>query len=288
MSKLAFSDEILAAYADGELDAETARAVSKAAQIDPRLAQRIALFKGTAELARGAFAPEAPPVPDALLASVQAAIERARAAQPTDAQTSRVERRPDARQTPTLQIAQPPRPQRAANQPHWAVAASVAAVAVGVLAFIAGRQSLPDAQIAAAAPAGIVLTADASQLQQWQNTLSQVPSGQERTIARARGDAVRMGMLASFRDSGGSLCREFSWTVPRQPSVAGVACQDGAAGKAAWTLAFAATAWHVDGGYTPASAGTALDAYVKSIGGGAILDQAQERDALGLDAAPQK
>jgi hypothetical protein len=288
MSNLAFSDETLMAFADGELDADTTRAVQDAALADQRIAQRIALFKGTAKLAHDAM--PAPAVTDALMASVQAAVARAKATRLADAQLPEqapvLERPGDLPHAPITPT--PARTRPAANQAYWALTASVASLAVGVLGFLAGRQSLPDPQLALAAPAGIVLTADASQLQQWQNTLAQVPSGQERELVSPKGSPARMGMLASFRDSSGALCREFSWTVAQQPSVAGVACQDGPQGQAAWRLAYAAAALHVQGGYTPASAGSALDAYVKSIGGGAILSQAQELEALRLSAVPPK
>ena len=284
MSPLPFNDETLMAFADGELDADTARAVQAAAQTDSRVAQRIALFRGTAQMVRNALPNPAPEVPEALRASVQAAIARAKTQRLQDASlteqpanATRPVNLPDSRAH-----AAPSRP--AANQSYWALAATVASVAVGVLAFLAGRYSAPDTTLALAAPAGIVLTADTSQLQQWRAALSQLPSGQERELKSQAGSA-RMAMLASFRDSSGALCREFSWTTARQPIVAGVACQDaGASGMPDWRLAYAAEAIHVQGGYSPASASSALDAYVRSIGGGPILDEAQEREALGATA----
>jgi anti-sigma factor RsiW len=288
MSKLTFNDETLMAFADGELDAASTRAVQEAALADPRIAQRIALFKNTARLAHDAM--PAPVVPDALMASVQAAIARAKATRHADAQLP--EQAPVVKRPSDLSSAQvtqaPARARPAANQAYWALCASFASIGLGVVGFLAGRHGQPDPQLALTVPAGIVLTTDATQLRLWQNTLAQVPSGQERELASSRGSSARMGMLASFRDSSGALCREFSWAVVRQPVVAGVACQDSPQGQVAWRLAYAAAAMHMEGGYAPASASSALDAYVKSIGGGALLNETQERDALGLTAGPQK
>lgn len=282
MSPLPFSDETLMAFADGELDADTARAVQTAAQSNPEVAQRIALFRGTAQMLRNAQPNPAPAVPEALQAFLLAAIARAKtqrtqdaslSEQPTDA--TRPAHIPSTNDHAANETARP-----AANQSYWALAATVASMVVGVMAFLAGRYSAPDATLAQAAPAGVVLTADASQLQEWRATLSQTPSGQERAFKGQAGDA-RMAVLASFRDSSGALCREFSWTTAQQPSVAGVACQDKSpTGETDWRLAYAAQAMHVPGGYTPASASTALDAYVRSIGGGPILSEAQELEAL--------
>ncbi len=282
MSPLTFDDETLMAFADGQLDAATVRLVEATAQTDARVAQRIALFRGTADMVRSALPNPAPAVPEALQASVVAAIARAKTPRAHDAglaeQPASASR--PAHLTDASAQAAPGATRPAANQSYWALAATVASMAVGVLAFFAGRYSAPDATLAQAPSAGIVLTADAAQLQQWRATLSELPSGQERELKGHTGGA-RIAMLASFRDSSGALCREFSWATAQQPAVAGVACQDtGAAGATDWRLAYAAQAMHVPGGYTPASASSALEAYVRSIGGGAILDEAQERAAL--------
>jgi len=72
-----FSDETLMAYADGALDAETARRVAEAAARDAAVARRIALFRDTgALLAQARAARAAPPVPGALMARARAALAR--------------------------------------------------------------------------------------------------------------------------------------------------------------------------------------------------------------------
>src|SRR5579859_449852 len=69
-----FSDEILMAYADGELDAATRAAVEAAAAADPQLAQRIAQHRSLRASLRAAFDPVlTEPVPERLLAAARGA-----------------------------------------------------------------------------------------------------------------------------------------------------------------------------------------------------------------------
>ena len=64
----AFTDEQLAAYADGELPAAEARAVADATRADPALARRLAAFTETRRVLRDAFADTvSEPVPERLL-----------------------------------------------------------------------------------------------------------------------------------------------------------------------------------------------------------------------------
>ena len=74
-----FNDEMLMAYVDAELDASTARLVEQAVKDNPDLAARVEAFRGSAAIAKQAFAAKLEePVPDALLKSVNAAIEKER------------------------------------------------------------------------------------------------------------------------------------------------------------------------------------------------------------------
>ncbi|MEN9063453.1 anti-sigma factor family protein [Ponticoccus litoralis] len=64
MAEPKLTDEILMAYADGELDASTARAVEAAIETDPEVAERVALFGDTARvLKQAAQARPEPPCP---------------------------------------------------------------------------------------------------------------------------------------------------------------------------------------------------------------------------------
>ena len=72
MTNSTVSDEMLMAYADGELDADSAAAVARAIQADPALALRAEQFSKSRVIARAAFAEIlSQPVPDRL---VQAAL----------------------------------------------------------------------------------------------------------------------------------------------------------------------------------------------------------------------
>ena len=55
MSELHLSDEILMAFADGELDEPIAAAVAKAMAEDPGIARRIVDFQKSRRLTRSAF-----------------------------------------------------------------------------------------------------------------------------------------------------------------------------------------------------------------------------------------
>lgn len=74
MSGASVSDDVLTAYADGELDADEAARVREAVAADPALARRLAALREAREAARAAYADVArEPVPAALIASVLAA-----------------------------------------------------------------------------------------------------------------------------------------------------------------------------------------------------------------------
>ena len=79
MERREFGDETLMAYADGELDAETARAVEAAAATDAELAQRIAMFSRTRDvLGELARARPLEPLSPALGARVEETLRAAR------------------------------------------------------------------------------------------------------------------------------------------------------------------------------------------------------------------
>ncbi|GHD43996.1 anti-sigma factor [Thalassobaculum fulvum] len=74
MSETEFSDEVLMAFADRELDPATAREIARRRETDPALDARIRVFEQTAGLARRALEPLArEPVPFRLLAAAQGA-----------------------------------------------------------------------------------------------------------------------------------------------------------------------------------------------------------------------
>ena len=74
MSHLHLSDEILMAFADGELDEPVAKAVEQAMLSDPDITKRIVGFLRSRSLARSALFREPVGVPPELYAAVQARI----------------------------------------------------------------------------------------------------------------------------------------------------------------------------------------------------------------------
>jgi anti-sigma-K factor RskA len=258
VSERAFDDETLMAHADGELDAQTAREVERAIRADPALAARVDAFRRTAEQARAAFAADLDqPVPAALLASVRAAAARA-ATRPAQAPAAEPFAAP---RTPWWQIA--------ANQPAFALAASVAILTAGFFGYFLGTTGDAD-------PAGgLGLAASARENAAVLAALREVPSGERRAL----GASATVEMLASFRASGGALCREFKLVRAQRSETTALACASGRE----WTIAFEATAATSGSDYLPAGSQAAVDAYLGSIGAGAPLTAAEERAALAAE-----
>jgi hypothetical protein len=69
---MSFSDEILAAYVDGELDAAAGADIERAARSDPSVAERIARYRGLRERLQAVYAPVLDePVPERLHAALR-------------------------------------------------------------------------------------------------------------------------------------------------------------------------------------------------------------------------
>ncbi|MBL8697515.1 MAG: anti-sigma factor [Alphaproteobacteria bacterium] len=122
-------DVMLMAYVDGEVDAATARDIETAIAADPALRARVAMFRESASLTRGAFTEVLhEPVPDRLLAAIRGPVLAAAAAAPVAASAHNV-----------VTLNRPAAPPRATGwrTAGWAAAAAIAAVAV----FAAGQRS---------------------------------------------------------------------------------------------------------------------------------------------------
>lgn len=255
MSEERFDDETLMAYADGELDPARAASVEAAMARDPAIARTVSLFRGTAAAARMAVEAETPPVPDALRARVEEAIARAGTAPSAPSVGTPV--------TPTVHAT----PMRtAANSPLYAIAASVAIVAVAVGAYFAGaRQGDPSI-----AP-GLAVVAPGAERAAFEDALAAAPAGSARTLQP--GSSV--SLTATFRDGSGHLCREFRVERTGADAVAGVACRAGGT----WSVAFAAMQ-PGDDAFTPAAGSSLLDAFLSERGASPPLDAADEAAAL--------
>lgn len=244
-----FDDITLMRYADGELDAETSAAIERAMPEDEALVARIAAFDESRRQAKAAFAPLLDePVPEALTASVRALIDKqnVNAAPVADAKIIDFPNR--AQQPPARRWVLP-------------LAASLAAALLGSFAGYRLAGSPAEDSLSLAGVLGPQLDA----------TLLSIASGEQVAL-----DNGALRAIATFRDAGGSLCREFELDRAGGGTIVSVACrQDGA-----WRLAFAAAAPAANGGYAPASSLEALDAYLSAIDAQPPLQQEDEKKAL--------
>jgi anti-sigma factor RsiW len=249
----AFDDRTLMAFADGELDDETAAAIEQAMATDDDLAGRVALFLDTRIQAKDALRPLVDePVPEALSRSVRRMADEARSRSETAAPAA------------TIATAARTRPPVARRPWLMPLAASLAAIVFGLGGYLIGAGDGSAPQGFAVAGLGSPALSEA---------LGQVPSGQEAVLANSGG---RLRAVASFRDAGGVLCREFEVDTAADSSVVSVACRE----DDAWSVRFAVVAPVRDGGYAPASSMEALDAYLASAGAHEPLSPADEAAAL--------
>jgi hypothetical protein len=253
---MTYDDDILMAYADGELDPELRTRIASALQADPELAARVASHQ---LLRRDVFAAYAgtldEPVPQRLRQVEAAAPAGARV---VDLGAARM-----ARQT----AAQP-----AGRRPAWSQWGAMAAMlVVGVLAGSLGAGWLGAGQeLAVARSADGQLTAGGDLAQALDRRLA----------GAADASGVRVGL--SFRSTAGTYCRTFQLGAS-----AGLACRE----RGAWRVPILAQAAPQAGTYRQASAAlppAVMDAVDARIAG-STLDAAAERTARDLrweSAAP--
>lgn len=190
---MTLSEEMLMAFADGELDAAACASVEQAMREDPQIAQRVARHRALRERLQGEFAAELQqPVPERLLAA-------ARNVPPQS--THKVLDMQEARNARTA---------KARPNFNWRPLTAVAAsVLLGLgLGFALFRQG--DAPLIRTA--GGVLVA--------QGELDRALSNQL-AAGQAKDSSVRLGV--SFLAKAGDYCRSFS--LSGSSSTAGIACR---------------------------------------------------------------
>jgi len=257
VSDTEFSDEMLMAFADRELDPATAREIARRRETDPELDARIRVFEQTAGLARQALDPIAnEPVPFRLLAVAQGASQGANGGAKQDADQGANQDTPRGGGGFTV------------SRELMALAASVLLV-VGIGAgFLASVW--PDGE----APGGLAAL-DACGGAGLSRALETAASGEQRVDG-----GCAIVPVASYRDEAGAVCRAFqaasggsSGAGKSSPeAMAGIACRDDAGN---WRTRVA-----VD--LTPRQG--AGDAYRPASGAGVGLDAL--RAAAGLKAVP--
>lgn len=255
MTTHTFDDEILMAYADGELDAATAELVEQAMETDDAVAERVALFLETRLRARSEHEP-AEDVPPALRASVEKAISDARDREEV-AQASAVV---------ALRVAANDRKRKKIDVP-MPIAASIFAALAGLIGYsigVAGYTDGADLRMAGLSVPGLPAL------------LSSSPSGTE----VAMGDTqARFRAIATFTQPDGTLCREFEVSNADRSTLVSVACRQ----DRNWRVDFAVVARGGDDGYAPASSLESLDAYLGAISAGEPVDLDEEAALLAAD-----
>lgn len=265
-----YSDEVLMAFADGELDAATRGAIEQAMRQDPAMAQRVAAHQALRAHVSAAFAPVLDePAPARLTARVQSMAN-----------------------APLLQKAAPPRggiviqlaavraskgqaqavPVKSASRwswPQWG--ALVATLVVGV---VAGRFAIPWFYGEPSVPS---LMADKGGALIARGPLAGALTQQS---ASDTGSRVKIGL--SFVSKQGSYCRSFVLADGGgMPGMAGLACQSGAG----WVIAaiaeedqpaFAPESYRMAGAQMPPAILAAIDQRIV----GQALEAAEEQQAL--------
>jgi len=250
-----FTDEMLMRFADGELDMDEMAVIEQAMETDDELVSRVAMFIETKAQAQASLKPLLDePVPEKLLASVEAMVA---------AQKAR-----DAAGAPAATVL-PFEPRRAADPARpaprrWTLplAASIAAVVGGLAGYWAGGGSTPSSGTQLAGGVGTELA----------EALASVPASQEVALA----DGTRFRAIASFRNDLAELCREYELDRADRSTTVSVACHAGDD----WTVNFMVAAAGGTDGYAPASSTEALDAYLSAIEAGEPLSADDEAAAL--------
>ena len=244
MSELHLTDEILMAFADGELEEPVAAAVARVMAQDPAVARKIVEFQQSRRLTRSVFASNlAPDVPSELRAAIAAQIEAYEAA-------SKTGERPEPVVAASLW-------RKRAYPMKMALAASLAAVAVASGYFV-GRQSQPEAGRLAHLEDPLVF-----------KELSRLESGRDAELP-----VGRLRMISTYRLQNGSLCREFR-LQSTSTSTDAIACRTDE-----WNVTFAMAEPTKSAEYVPSSGGDLVDAYLGNLGAGNPLEGEAEAKAL--------
>jgi hypothetical protein len=244
MSQLHLSDEILMAFADGELEEPTAAAVATAMADDATVAKRIMDFQQSRRLSRSAFSMAlTPDVTPELRAAVLAQVKSYEAAGESKAPSDikPLQNEWFRRKRPFMQMA---------------LAASVAAIALA-LGYFMGWQGRPG-------PDGLIAQLESPLIR---HELNSSASGKDVELPFGR-----MRVISTYRLPNGSLCREFRLQSSTESAEA-VACRNGE-----WNATFAMASAVNNAEYTPSGGGDPVVAYLQSIGAvQPLVDEAEAR-----------
>jgi len=239
MSQLHLSDEILMAFADGELEEPTAAAIARAMAGDPIVAKRVVDFQQSRRLTRSALSSALPDVPPELQTAVAAQIKAYE-----DAEEERRTEAPSLgigsiRRRPFLQTA---------------LAASIVVGALG-LGYLAGRHDRP-------AASRLMAQLDNPDIYRELNVMA---SGNDVELPFGR-----LRVISTYRIANGSLCREFR-LQSRTETAEAVACR-----KGEWSVNFALVRPANTSAYVPSGESDLVASYLQSVGAsGPLVDEAE-------------
>jgi len=266
---MSISPEMLAAYADDQLDGAERAMVERALAQDPALAQEVATHRALRARLVAHFAPileetlpesltralKAPPSPPLPLREASPPRE----ATVVSIETARARRREREARSPTPKPVTPEPMGKAPARPRWAIGAGIALAACVALAVVIGRPAMVPASNYAA------------------------PELAQALDSRLSGEQGGSGpqVLLSFADATGAVCRGFAGS-----QASGIACHD----AHGWRLErrFPGVAAQ-EGAYRQAgSTDPKLMAAMQDMAAGGALDPAAERAARarGWTAAP--
>ena len=195
---MSFSDDILMAFADGELDEATRREVEQAMRRDPAIAEKVRRHQA---LRADVF--------DAFSSTLDEEVpQRLHAA----ARSGKVVHLDSVRPLKVAPPPAPPVPKARWSWPEWGALA--ATLVMGMLAGSLGIKSLDDASTLAA------IELDNGTLK----AEGKLAAALSQQLASASPDAGVMKVGVSFVDKDGNYCRSFS-----MPRSAGLACRQGSA-----------------------------------------------------------
>ena len=204
-----FSEEVLMAYVDGELEESARAAVEAAMAEDPQIARRVVRHRALRERLQSAFEPALrEPVPARLLEAARNSPAGSAARQrgnESSGKTAR-DRGGETRQGPGNVIRLRARAERRWSLPQWvALAASlVIGILAGRLAFRTGGSDAISTRNGRMMAGGLLADALTTQL------------------ASRQGAAQPVRIGVSFKSKSGQYCRTFSMHAP---AVAGLACR---------------------------------------------------------------
>ena len=244
MAELHLTDEILMAFADGELDERVTAAVAQVMAQDPTVAKRIVDFQQSRRLSRSAFENSlALEVPIELQAAISAQIEAHEGAKDGERADPQELRRP--------------RSGRSFHLMRMALAACLATIAVAAGYFM-GRQADRHAGQVAQLEDPLI-----------QGELSRLESGRDVELPLGR-----FRVISTYRLANGTLCREFELNSPSRATDA-VACRENE-----WNVTFAVSNPAKGPDYTPSSGGDLMDSFLQNLGAGKPLEEKAEAKAL--------